>query len=287
MPHSAMQIVLISGLSGSGKSVALKLLEDLGYFCIDNLPAALLAETVELLQSETHKRVGISVDIRGVHSLPALPDCVTDLKARQLDVRVLFLEAKNEALLKRFSETRRKHPLSVLYPELTVTECMIMERELLATVAGMAHRVDTSDLSANGLRGWVRHWLALDQSRLTLIFESFGFKHGLPLDADFVFDVRCLPNPYYDPSLRGQTGRDLPVVRFLEAEPAALHMYTDVRDYLQRWLPAFDHDNRSYVTVAIGCTGGQHRSVWLAEKLAAHFAAERQVLVRHREGSTE
>ncbi|QNM98851.1 RNase adapter RapZ [Chitinimonas koreensis] len=282
-----MQIVLISGLSGSGKSVALKLLEDLGYFCIDNLPAALLAETVELLQSEAHKRVGISVDIRGVHSLPALPDCVTDLKARQLDVRVLFLEAKNEALLKRFSETRRKHPLSVLYPELTVTECMIMERELLATVAGMAHRVDTSDLSANGLRGWVRHWLALDQSRLTLIFESFGFKHGLPLDADFVFDVRCLPNPYYDPSLRGQTGRDLPVVRFLEAEPAALHMYADIRDYLQRWLPAFDHDNRSYVTVAIGCTGGQHRSVWLAEKLAAHFAAERQVLVRHREGSTE
>ncbi|QDQ26412.1 RNase adapter RapZ [Chitinimonas arctica] len=278
-----MQIVLISGLSGSGKSVALKLLEDLGYYCIDNLPATLLPQTVRLLQNEGHRQLGISVDIRGAQSLPALPDCVADLKAHGLDVRVLFLEAQTEALLKRFSETRRPHPLSALHADRTVSECIVQEREMLADVAGLAHRVDSTDLSANALRAWVKQWLSLDQSRLTLIFQSFGFKHGLPLDADFVFDARCLPNPYYDPALRPLTGRDQPVVAFLEAEPLALTMFDDVASYLARWLPAFDRDNRSYVTVAIGCTGGQHRSVWLAERLAARFGPERQVLVRHRE----
>ncbi|WP_269531838.1 RNase adapter RapZ [Chitinimonas sp. BJYL2] len=278
-----MQIVLISGLSGSGKSVALKLLEDLGYYCIDNLPATLLPQTVRLLQNEGHQHVGISVDIRGAQSLPALPDCVADLRERQLDVRVLFLEAKTEALLKRFSETRRRHPLSTRFPDLTVSECIITERETLAEIAGLAHRLDSSDLSANALRAWVRQWLALDQSQLTLIFQSFGFKHGVPLDADFVFDVRCLPNPYYDPALRPLTGRDQAVVDYLEAEALCLGMYDDVRVYLERWLPQFDRDNRSYVTVALGCTGGQHRSVWLAEKLAAHFNTHRQVLIRHRE----
>ncbi|GLR14057.1 nucleotide-binding protein [Chitinimonas prasina] len=282
---TVLQIVLISGLSGSGKSVALKLLEDLGYYCIDNLPATLLPQTVRLLQGEGHQRVGISVDIRGAQSLPALPDCVADLKSQGLDVRVLFLEAKTESLLKRFSETRRKHPLSTLHTDYTVAECISLEREILASVADLSHRVDTSELSANALRAWVKQFLALDQSRLTLIFQSFGFKHGLPLDADFVFDARCLPNPYYDPSLRPLTGLDQPVIQFLEAEAAPQAMYTDVLRYLENWLPAFDRDNRSYVTVGIGCTGGQHRSVWLAEKLATHFAQDRQVLVRHRESS--
>ncbi|GAB3259289.1 RapZ family nucleotide-binding protein [Chitinimonas naiadis] len=277
------QIVLISGLSGSGKSVALKLLEDLDYFCIDNLPATLLLQTVCMLRDQGHRHIGISVDIRGAQSLPALPACVAELKAQSADVRVLFLEAKTEALLKRFSETRRKHPLNTQHPDLTVTECILLEREVLADIADLAHRLDTSDLSANAMRGWVKQWLALDQTRLTLICQSFGFKHGLPLDADFVFDVRCLPNPYYDPELRPLTGRDQPVIDYLESEPAALTMYQDVSDYLARWLPMFDRDNRSYVTVAIGCTGGQHRSVWLAEKIAQHFLAKRQVLVRHRE----
>ncbi|HEY9101322.1 RNase adapter RapZ [Chitinimonas sp.] len=283
MPMATTQIVLISGLSGSGKSVALKLLEDLDYFCIDNLPATLLLQTVCMLREQGHQRIGISVDIRGAQSLPALPACVAELKAQRADVRVLFLEAKTESLLKRFSETRRKHPLSTQNPDLTVTECIVLEREVLAEIADLAHRLDTSDLSANALRGWVKQWLALDQSRLTLICQSFGFKHGLPLDADFVFDVRCLPNPYYDPVLRPLTGRDKPVIDYLEAEATAQAMYEDVRGYLMHWLPLFDRDNRSYVTVAIGCTGGQHRSVWLAEKLAEHFGAERQVLVRHRE----
>ncbi len=282
-----LQVVLISGLSGSGKSVALKLLEDLGYYCIDNLPATLLQQTVRLLRNEGHLRLAISVDIRGAASLPALPDCVDGLKGDGVDVRVLFLEAKTESLLKRFSETRRKHPLSVTHPALTVAECIVLERELLAEVADLAHRVDTSDLSANALRAWVKQFLALDQSRLTLIFQSFGFKHGLPLDADFVFDARCLPNPYYDPGLRPLTGRDRPVAEFLEGEESPLTMYDDICRYLDHWLPSFDRDNRSYVTVAIGCTGGQHRSVWLAEKLAARFAGERQVLVRHRESHGE
>jgi UPF0042 nucleotide-binding protein len=286
MSHSAqdtMQVVLISGLSGSGKSVALKLLEDLGYYCIDNLPATLLPQTVRLLRQEQHGRVGISVDVRGAQSLPALPECLGGLKADGVDVRVLFLEAKIDALIKRFSETRRKHPLSVQHPEWTVAECIVEERELLAEVADMAHRLDTSELSANALRAWVKQFLALDESRLTLIFQSFGFKHGVPLDADFVFDARCLPNPFYDPTLRPLTGRDGPVAAFLEADGQAQRLYGDIANYLVHWLPAFDRDNRSYITVAIGCTGGQHRSVWLSEKLFAHFANERQVLLRHRE----
>lgn len=278
-----MQIVLISGLSGSGKSVALKLLEDLGYFCIDNLPATLLDQAIQLLHNEGHGRAALSVDIRSAQSLPALPACVADLRARGLDVRLLFLESKVESILKRYSETRRKHPLSVLYPHLTVAECVARERDILEDIADMAHRVDTSDLTANALRAWVREFLSLDQSRLTLIFQSFGFKHGLPLDADFVFDARCLPNPYYDLRLRPLTGRDAPVIAFLEAEPAVVAMYGDIVSYLQRWLPEFDRDNRSYVTVTIGCTGGQHRSVYLAEALAMRFRGERQVLLRHRE----
>ncbi|MFC4159985.1 RNase adapter RapZ [Chitinimonas lacunae] len=282
-----LQLVLVSGLSGSGKSVALKLLEDLGYFCIDNLPATLLADTVKLLEAQGQPRLAISVDIRSAQSLPALPACLADLKARGLDVRLLFLEAKHEALLKRFSETRRRHPLSTLHGDLTVAECITLEREILAEVADLAHRVDTSDLSANALRAWVRQFLALDQSRLTVIFQSFGFKHGLPLDADFVFDARCLPNPYYDPVLRPFSGRDRPVIDFLAAEPAVGRMYHDIETFLEHWLPSFDRDNRSYVTVAIGCTGGQHRSVYLAERLAGRFRGERQVLLRHREQDGE
>lgn len=280
---AAMQIVLISGLSGSGKSVALKQLEDQGYYCIDNLPATLLLQAVQSLRDEGHLRIGISVDVRGMHSLPALPAAVQGLRQQGLDVRALFLEAKTDALQMRFSETRRRHPLSVSHPELTVAECIVLEQELLAGVADLAHRIDTSDLSANALRSWVKRLLELDQSRMTVIFQSFGFKHGLPLDADLVFDARCISNPYYDPALRPLTGRDQPVIDFLETLPAGQKMYEDISRYLNDWLPAFDSDNRSYLTVAIGCTGGQHRSVWLADKLARRFGDERQVLTRHRE----
>lgn len=278
-----MQIVLISGLSGSGKSVVLKLLEDLGYFCIDNLPATLLDQTVTLLENEGHGRAAISVDIRSAQSLPALPDCVAGLQTRGQDVRVLFLEAKLEAILKRYSETRRKHPLSVIYPDLTVAECVVRERDILDGIADIAHRIDTSELSANALRAWIKALLLLDQACLTLIFQSFGFKYGLPLDSDIVFDVRCLPNPYYDPALRPLTGRDQPVVDFLRADASVNTMFADIEQHLAHWLPSFDRDSRSYLTVAVGCTGGQHRSVYLVERLAAHFGAQRQVLLRHRQ----
>jgi len=192
----------------------------------------------------------------------------------------MFLEANTETLVKRYSETRRRHPLSD--GKQTISESIEIERELLAKIAEIGHRMDTSDLSPNALRGWVKDFLGLDRSRITLLFESFGFKHGLPLDADFVFDVRCLPNPFYDPKLRPFTGKDQPVIDFIEAQPDAIAMLADIRYYVEKWLPCFIRDNRAYLTVAIGCTGGQHRSVYFTEQLAERFRGEYQVLVRHR-----
>jgi UPF0042 nucleotide-binding protein len=197
-----------------------------------------------------------------------------------MDLRVLFLEANTETLVKRYSETRRRHPLAD--SGRTLPECIEAEREALADIAEMGHRIDTSELSPNMLRTWIKDFLALDRSRIILLFESFGFKHGLPLDADFVFDVRCVPNPYYEPNLRPLTGLDAPVIEFLERQDSALGMLADIRYFLEKWLPCFVRDNRSYVTVAIGCTGGQHRSVYFAERLAERFRDEYQVLVRHR-----
>jgi UPF0042 nucleotide-binding protein len=198
-----------------------------------------------------------------------------------MDVHMIFLDAKNETLVKRFSETRRLHPLSDGIR--TLPECVERERELLTDICDIGHRMDTSEVSASALRLWIKEFIRMDRAQITLLFESFGFKHGLPLDADFVFDVRCLPNPHYDPLLQPLTGRDQAVIDFLEHTPQAIAMFNDIRDFITRWLPCFIADNRSYFTVAIGCTGGQHRSVFLAEKLAQHFKSEQQVLVRHRE----
>jgi UPF0042 nucleotide-binding protein len=199
----------------------------------------------------------------------------------RMDLRVIFLESKDDTLVKRFSETRRRHPLST--GERSLSECIREEREILAPLASLAHHLDTSDLSANSLRAWIREFCRLDTAAFTLVFQSFGFKHGIPLDADLVFDVRCLPNPHYDPFLRPHTGKDAPVIEFLRAQPQVLEMLEDIRDYVAKWLPAYIADNRNYFTVALGCTGGQHRSVYFAETLAAHFRAGTQVLVRHRE----
>jgi len=210
-----------------------------------------------------------------------VPRQITRFRAEGHDVRVLFLEAKTDTLIKRFSETRRRHPLSD--SGLTLTECIERERRLLAVLADLADRVDTSELGPNVLRNWVKDLVGVPVTGLTLLFESFGFKHGIPLDADLVFDVRCLPNPNYDPRLQPLTGRDAPVMEFLAADPATGKMLEDIRRFVADWLPAFDRDNRSYLTVAIGCTGGQHRSVYFAETLAAGFRDRCQVLVRHRE----
>lgn len=275
------QLVIVSGLSGSGKSVALKQLEDSGYFCIDNLPAPLLNAAEDLLGQEGYHRVAISIDVRNARNLAAFPAALSELKAAGIKVCLLFLDAKTETLMKRFSETRRRHPLSK--ETLTVQECIALEREMLQEIADKAQHIDTSDLSANALRTWVKQSITVDTKKFTLVFQSFGFKHGVPLDADFVFDVRCLPNPYYDASLKSLTGLDAKVKAFLEADNTVISYYQDIEAFLQKWLPSFEAENRSYLTVAIGCTGGQHRSVFLVDRLAKHFSTEWQTLIRHRE----
>lgn len=275
-----MQLIIVTGLSGSGKSVVLKALEDTGYYCVDNLPATLLPQIVDHLKG-TQKRVAISTDTRSA-ALEALPENIQKLKAQGISVQVLFLESTPESLVKRFSETRRRHPLSS--GDMTLAESIEKERTLLGPLAELGHHIDTSDLSANTLRGWVKDFVAHENNNITLLFTSFGFKHGIPLDADFVFDVRCLPNPHYDPLLRPMTGKDAPVKAFLEKEPLVHDMYQDIQNFVTRWLPSFILENRSYLTIAIGCTGGQHRSVHIVEELGKHFSKQnQQVLIRHRE----
>jgi UPF0042 nucleotide-binding protein len=240
-----------------------------------------LPQTVGYLAGAGHPRVALSVDLRSPEALAELPRQLADYRAGGHDVRVLFLEAKTDTLIKRFSETRRRHPLSD--GGLTLTECIERERGLLAGLADLADRVDTSDLGPNTLRNWVKDLVGIPATGLTLLFQSFGFKHGVPLDADLVFDVRCLPNPNYDPRLQPLTGRDQAVIEFLESDAQTRKMLEDIRRFVSDWLPAFARDNRSYLTVAIGCTGGRHRSVYFAERLAAAFRGRSQVLIRHRE----
>jgi UPF0042 nucleotide-binding protein len=274
-----VQLVLISGLSGSGKSIALKVLEDGGYYCVDNLPATLLLEVVQLLSEAGHERLAVSVDARSA-AVGALPGSVAELRGRGVDCRVIYLEATTNALLRRFSETRRRHPLSGR--ALTLDEAIEKERGLLADVAVLGHRIDTSELQARVLQNWIRDMLAIGAGPLALLFESFAYRDAIPLDADWVLDARMLPNPHYDPQLRPQTGRDAPVCDFLGRDAAVQRWLADVRGLLARWLPDMVREGRSYVTVAIGCTGGRHRSVYLAEQLGAGFRAEWKVLVRHR-----
>ena len=276
-----MQLILITGLSGSGKSVALDALEDGGYYCVDNLPVKLLPELVSFLDAAGYTRAALSIDVRSGNALSELPLHIADLKRTGIDIRIVFLEAKRETLIKRFSETRRRHPLSE--GDLTVPECIVREHALLGDIAAIAHHIDTSDLSPNALRNWVKDFAGLDQSGLSLLFQSFGYKHGIPLDADLVFDVRCLPNPHYEPALRPMTGKDQPVIEFLRADAETNKMLGDIRQYVENWLPCFARDNRSYLTIAIGCTGGRHRSVYFVEELAAYFRPRTPALIRHRE----
>lgn len=276
-----MQIVLISGLSGSGKSIALNVLEDASYYVVDNLPATLLPQLVTHLRGVGYARVAVAVDVRSGVSIAALPVQVEALRGIVDDLRFIFLEARDDTLIARFSETRRRHPLAE--DGVSLEEAIRREREALADIAELGHRIDTSDLHANTLRAWVKEFIHVEASEgLTLMFQSFGFKYGIPLDADLVFDVRCLPNPHYDPRLRPLTGRDQPVIDFLRRIPEVGRMAEDIRSFVANWLPAYVRDNRSYLTVAIGCTGGQHRSVYLAEWLATKFEDKARVIVRHR-----
>lgn len=281
--HAAgvMQLVLISGLSGSGKSIALNVLEDAGYYCVDNLPATLLAQLVGHLQESGYTRVAVAVDMRSGASLAVLPSVVMGLRDFVHDLRFIFLDARDETLIARFSETRRRHPLAA--EGVSLAEAIQQERDELAPLAELGHRMDTSDLPANTLRRWVKDFIEFaPEDGLILLFQSFGFKHGIPTDADLVFDVRCLPNPYYDLSLRHQTGQDAGVIHFLEQQPEVQRMAADIARFVGSWLPNYQQDNRAYLTVAIGCTGGQHRSVYFAERLAREFAHQARVMVRHR-----
>ncbi len=292
-----MQLIIVTGLSGSGKSIVLRALEDYGFYCIDNLPATLLPQISQHLDGYNQQRVAISIDSRS-SALNALPNAIGELESSGIKVEVLFLESNIETLVKRFSETRRKHPLSD--GTITLAESIAHERDLLTDLAELGHHIDTSNLSANALRNFIKEFIAphhdakgnKSNNGLVLLFTSFGFKHGIPLDADFVFDVRCLPNPHYDPILRPLTGQDIEIKQFLSAQPNVLKMLTDIRYFIESWLPCFDHDNRHYLTIAIGCTGGQHRSVYFVEELASYFRQhlklqEHKVLVRHRELKNE
>ena len=281
-----MELIIVTGLSGSGKSIALRALEDSGCYCIDNLPATLLPQISSNLDAANQHKVAISIDSRSA-ALQALPSAIEQLKASGNKVQVLFLESSVETLVKRFSETRRKHPLSD--DNTTLAESIAHERELLANLVDYSLHIDTSNLSANALRNYIRELVEHTTNHLTILFTSFGFKNGIPLDADFVFDVRSLPNPHYDPILKPLTGKDAVVQQFLEQQPMVIEMLADIQHYVEKWLPSFNQDNRSYVTVAIGCTGGQHRSVYFVEQLykyfsGAHFKQQKQkVIIRHRE----
>ena len=290
---AAIQMVLITGMSGSGKSVALHALEDAGYFCVDNLPPELLLPFVELEKSHHATRLAIAVDVRSATSLPLLPQQLTALRAQGVAVQPLFLDASTDTLVRRYSETRRRHPLSQAgsapaAPDQrpALAEAIELERRLLAKLREQAHVIDTSIIRPAQLQAYVKSLISTPSGQLTLVFESFSYKRGIPADADFVFDVRMLPNPHYDPALRHQTGRDAAVAAFLQEQPEAMQMLDHIRQFLAHWLVGLARDHRSYVTVAIGCTGGQHRSVFLVEQLARAFSSEWTTLTRHRELDT-
>ena len=282
-----MSLLIVSGLSGSGKTIALQALEDAGFYCIDNLPAALInhvANTVLNHSDKAVRDVAIGIDARNRAFLTDVPKSLDDLRTRGTRYRIIFLDAEESILVKRFKETRRRHPM--VNERTSLVEAIRLEKQLLEPLAFNASlRIDTTHTSPHELRHQVHSFVRGEHTTgMTLLFQSFGYKHGTPLDADYVFDVRCLPNPYWQPELRRYTGLDAPVVEFLDKYDTVGKMYEELSAFLKKWLPEFEREDRSYMTIAIGCTGGQHRSVYLVNKLAQHFADEGiKVQVRHRE----
>ena len=283
-----MKLVIVSGLSGSGKSIALDTLEDCGYYCIDNLPVSLLEEFIDhvmLEDKETYNKTAIGIDARNQRKkLGAFPASLAAIRNRGIDCEVVFMQADESIILKRYSETRRRHPLT--NENRPLKEALEIERQMLLPVEGCADIViDTSYSHYHQLRELLKNRLGEQgKSSLSILFQSFGFKYGIPLDADFVFDARSLPNPYWAPELRGFNGKDAPVADFLQNEPVVKEYLDDISAFIQRWAPRFESDNRSYLTIAIGCTGGQHRSVFLVEALAKQFQLHKlNVIIRHRE----
>jgi UPF0042 nucleotide-binding protein len=287
---NTLHLVLLTGMSGSGKSVALHALEDLGFYCVDNLPPELLMSLVSLEQSGFTNQLAIAMDVRSASSLPLVPKQLQALKAHGVQVDSIFLDATTGTLIRRFSETRRRHPLSQIGHDRAqqdqrraLAEAIELERNLLGELRADAHVIDTSIIRPTQLQSYIKAMIAAPGKQLTLVFESFAFKRGIPSDADYVFDVRMLPNPHYEPALKDLTGRDAAVIEFLQQEAEVARMLTQIHDFLDGWLDALAQNHRSYVTVAIGCTGGQHRSVYLVEQLASRFQAKWDTLKRHRE----
>ncbi|MCC2624957.1 MAG: RNase adapter RapZ [Burkholderiales bacterium] len=278
-----MQLILLSGLAGAGKSTALRILEDSGYYCVDNLPPPMLVQLMETyaLTSDVTK-VAVSIDTRSRSMLRQLPNAILSVQNLGIETKIIFLDASHEVLIKRFSETRRKHPLSD--GKKTISDCIAEETELLFGINAMAHRIDTSNLTANGLRAIIKQFVNADYSQLNIVIQSFGFKYGLPIDSDFVFDVRCLPNPYYDNSIRCFNGTQIPIIEFLEKEPKVQKMINDIYTMVRPWLLEFSQDNRNYVTISIGCTGGKHRSVYIAEQISELISKSGyKTITRHRQ----
>lgn len=284
-----MRVILITGISGSGKSIALNVLEDDGYYVIDNLPMNFLQEVIMSLQESGHDRVAVSLGTRGADALIDAKQVLAGLSRFGHDVRVIFLNARNDTLMQRYSETRRRHPIGLdlerqsdgnVVP--TLEESIAAERERMSALEDLGVVIDTSDMHPNTLREWVRAIAQGQRIGLTLLFESFAYKIGIPLDADLVFDARCLPNPYYDRALRPLTGRDEAVAEYLQQIPSVGRFCDHIADFINTWLPSYIQENRSYLTVAIGCTGGQHRSVYCVENLAKRFSPAERVLIRHR-----
>lgn len=278
-----MQIIIVSGLSGAGKSTALRILEDSGYYCVDNLPISMLEQLTKIYKKYNYTKIGVGLDTRTSSLLDQLPISVHALRHQDIDVRIIYLDANNSCLLNRYSETRRKHPLSAT--SRTVEDCINIERELLAEINTIAQRIDTSNLSANELRKLIKELVKADFSQLNIIIQSFGFKYGLPIDSDFVFDVRCLPNPHYDKNIREFNGTQPEIINFLEKEAAVENMLIDIYNMLSKWFDEFSRDNRNYLTISIGCTGGKHRSVYLAEALGNLIRRNfpYNVITRHRQ----
>ena len=276
-----MRLFIFTGLSGSGKSVALKTLEDLDFYCIDNLPIKLLDSCISTLVKQGYSNVAISLDVRNPSFLDVLPGEVQNLSKQGVDVKIIFLDSSNESLLRRYSESRRPHPLA--NEKRTLIECIQEERSLLQALKVNAEHIDTSRLTPQQLKKWVRGLIENKKQQFQLILQSFGFKYGIPLDTDFTFDVRCLPNPFYENELKNLSGIDLEVETYLNKNADTVKMVETIYEFASQWLPKFIREGRVILAISIGCTGGQHRSVYLVEQLNKKFKIDYRTLVRHRD----
>ena len=276
-----MEVIIISGLSGSGKSIALNALEDNDFYCIDNLPVTLLSNISQHLNHEHQDKVAISVDIRSIN-IEKLPHVIKEIESLSIKTRLIYLESSTESIVRRFGQTRRRHPLA--NEKLSLADTIEKERVMLAPLAEIGYKIDTSNMSVNALKKTLNELIQLKEDHLALQFSSFGYKFGIPLDADFIFDVRCLPNPHYESDLKDLTGIDKPVADFFQNYKEVDKMYQDINHFVSEWLTTFKNDQRHSLHIAIGCTGGKHRSVYIANKLFTHFSNPKsQVIIRHRD----